>query len=261
MSSWIGEVAAAVMMGSLPFLFPYKPKAYVSTWQKRQLVAKYRKWDWLCLPLLFTVVPLMTWVFGQIFMAQYQWEIDDNPRILYQILPGYDAWYVPGVIVAFALIGPVMTVIYRLILKDKYADYELYSNLTHGIDARKIWGAMALLFSVAALVTIYFLNNYYIKIWNFKIEVNDLLNTKAKGYSFNQIQKITYVEYSSAGGEGSKLEEDPHYLVQFKDQYVWNTLPGWTNAGRKPEFIKFLSLRSGVKIDTMGVEGITPPVK
>jgi hypothetical protein len=248
-------------MGSLPLLFPHKPKEYVSTWQKWQLVEKYRKWDWVSLPVLFTAVPLMTWVFGQIFMAQYQWEIDDNPRILYQVLPGSDAWYVPGLIVAFALIGPVMTLFYKLVLKDEYADYELYGNLTHGIDARKIWRAMALLFSIAALVTIYFLNDYYIKIWTFKVEVNDLLNTKAKDYTFNQIQKITYVEYSYSGGEGNRLEEDPHYLVQFNDQYVWNTLPGWTNAGRKPQFVKFLSQRSGVKIDTIGVEGLEQPAK
>lgn len=256
----MGEVVAAVIMGSLPLLFPHKAKEYVSTWQKWQLVAKYRKWDWLCLPMMFTVVPLMTWFFGQIFMAQYRWEIDDNPRVLYQVLPGPDAWYVPGLMVAIALMGPSMTLIYRLLLKDRYAEYELYGSLAHGIDARKIWRAIAILFGIAALVTIFFLNDYYVKIWNFKVEVNELMSSEVKNYSFNQIQKITYVEYSSAG-EASRLEEDPHYLVQFKDRTVWNTLPGWTNAGRKPNFIPFLSQRSGVKIDTIGIEGLEQPDK
>ena len=187
--------------------------------------------------------------------ADHLRNLDDNPRIKYQLFIDTDMWYIPAVFLALALLYFPIEVIYKAIFTEmEYAEYTHFTNLKHGYDGMKVFRPMAWGAGLIALVMVFFMSDYYIKIWNFKLDVNDLKSTKEIEYSFKQIKKITYVEYSRSGKEGNVLTEDPHYHILFTDGYLWDTANGLHDLKRQPEIVNFLSNRSNIHIDTLGVD-------
>jgi hypothetical protein len=251
MLSWLPELFTAIIIGAATFLFPHKSTPAQSQLSYAELAKRYQKWEWFAIIPLSIFLPLLTILFTQIFQAQYKWEIDDNPRIIYQLLPEEDWWAVPGMMIAFALIGIPMIPLYKAIFKERYAEYILFTNLKHHYDGMKVFKPMCWLFGVTTLVSMFLMTDYYIKIWPFKIEINELMGTKIREYSFNQIKTITYVAYSR---QGNVLTENPHYHITFKNNFLWDTSIGLHDQVKQPEIVAYLSDRSGVKVDTLGVD-------
>jgi hypothetical protein len=253
-SHWIGEVVTSTVMIGLALLFPHKPKEYISQWRRQELHAKFKHWDWLALPLLFVFAPAITWLFGQIFIYQYRFGIGDDPAIFYQLLPETEFWYVPALILAFGLVCYPMLWVYKLLLKERYNDYELYSDLKHGIDGRKVMRLMLIFFGVAALVAMHLVEDYYIKIHKSGIEANSLLELEARHYAFKDVHKLTFFKYNRSSRDSTLLEPAPHYQIEFKDHNTYNTRMGLHDIITEPKAVAYISRRSGVKVDTLDVD-------
>ncbi len=250
----MGEAATAVIMLAFSLMFPYKPKQHVSEWRKLEPNGNYKYWDLLSLPLLFAFVPIITWLFGQIFIFQYQFEVDHDPDIVHQLLPEPECWYVPAGILAFGLVSHPILWVYRLVLKERYDDYELYNNIKHNIDGKKVIRFMTFIMGITTLVAMHFLNDYYIKVRRSVIEVNSLLELKAKMYPFEEVKKLTYIKNIYSRGDSTELTSKPHYSIEFKDGNTFSTNMGLHNEKTDPQTVAYLSLRSGIKIDTLEVD-------
>ncbi|WP_295772205.1 hypothetical protein [uncultured Mucilaginibacter sp.] len=210
MYPWLTEIVAAILLGALPLLFTYKPTKADNYLSFADLKHKYQKWEWFGLIPLIIFLPLMIWAIGQLLQYLMQWEADDNPRIKYQLFIDHDLWYIPALFMAVSLIYFPIRIVYSIILTSvEYTEYTLFTNLKHGYDGMKVFRQMAWVAGVIALVMIFFMSDYYIKIWNYKIEVNKFKGTGVKEYNFKQVKKITYVEYTRSGEEGNVLTQDP----------------------------------------------------
>lgn len=252
MYPWLTEIVAAILLGALPLLFPYKPTKAETQFSFADLKRKYQKWEWFGLIPLFIFWPLMTWGFGHLLQYLMQWEADDNPRIKYQLFIDRDMWYIPALFMATSLLYFPIRLAYRIVLtQTEYAEYTLFTNLKHGYDGMKVFRPMAWVAGGIAVVVIFFMSDYYVKIWNFKIETNDFKGTGVKEYNFKQVKKITYVEYTRSGKEGNVLTEDPHYHILFTDGNLWDTSTGLHDMKRQPEIVDFLSNRANIHIDTL----------
>jgi len=255
MYPWLTEIVTALILGTLPLLFPYKPTKAESQLSFADLKRKYQKWEWFGLLPLFIFWPLMTWGFGHMLQYLMKWEADNNPRIKYQVFIDHDLWYIPAIFIATSLIYFPIRLIYSLIFtQTEYAEYTLFSNLKHGYNGIKVFRPIAWVAGAIAVAMIFFMSDYYVKIWNFKIEINDFKGTTSKEYNFKQIKKITYIEYTRSGEKGNILTEDPHYHILFNDGNLWDTEKGLHDNKHQPEIVAFLSNRSNIHIDTLGVD-------
>lgn len=255
MTHWIAELVSALILGSFAILFPYKPATAKTPINFAELKRKYQKWELFSLVPLFIFWPLLTWLFGLMFQALAKFSVDDNPRIKYQLFIDTDMWYIPAFFLAFALIYYPIVLVYKSIFTEvEFEEYTLFTNLKHGYDGMKVFKPMSWAAGLIAIVTVFLMDDYYLKIWNFKIEENAFLTTQVKEYNFKQIKKITYVEYSRSGEKGNVLNQNPHYHILYNDGNLWDTSKGLNDRRHQREIISFLSSRTNVHVDTLGVD-------
>jgi hypothetical protein len=255
MNNWIAELIVPLILGIFTLLFPYKPTKAKAHLSFAELKRKYEKWELFALVPIFIFCPLMTWMFGRLFQYLMRFEIDDNPRIKYQLFIDSDMWYIPAALMALALLYYPVELVYKTIFsKEEFAEYIHFTNLKHGYNGMKVFRPMAWAAGFIVVIMVFLMSDYYIKIWNFKIDINDFKSTRVKEYNFRQIKKITYVEYSRSGKDGKVISQNQHYHLQFDDGNVWDTSTGLRDPKHQPEIISFLSSRSNIPVDTLGVD-------
>jgi hypothetical protein len=255
MNNWIAELIVPIILGLFSVLFPYKPTKAITHLSFAELRHKYEKWELFALVPIFICWPLMTWMFGRLFQYLMLFEIDDNPRLKYQLFIDKDMWYIPAVILALALTYYPLELVYKIIFsKEEFAEYIHFTNLKHEYNGMKVFRPMAWAGGFIVVIMVFFMSDYYIKIWNFKIDVNDFKSTRIREYNFRQIKKISYVEYSRSGEDGKVLNQDPHYHLLFDDGNIWDTSTGLHDLKHQPDIISFLSSSANVRVDTLGVD-------
>lgn len=256
-NKWALEIAVLLL---LIFVIVFHPGKLNKVKQSPdELVRKYYKYWWIVIVMLIVFWPLMTWGIGKGLQYLMMMETDDNPRIKYQVYADGFTWYFPAVFLAVALTYFPVELFCRIVVpKHELTEYSPFITLATGEDELKIWKPMALvLISIAGVIN-FLLSDYYIKVWNHKIEINAFMALSPKEYNFNQIKKITYVEYTRQGGRFSQntntIVENPHHHILFKDGDLWDTNEGMYKIIKEKEIISFLSNRSNVHVDTLWVD-------
>lgn len=247
--TWTIAFIVLFILGLLAMLFPYRPTVSNASISFATLQSKYQKWETFALVPLFIFLPLMTFLFGQLFSVLFDLTVEKEMDIIYNILPEKFIWYVPAGILSFGLIGFPMTATYKLILgEEKYQEYTLFTNIKHGFDGMKVFRPMAWIFGIVATIGVFLLTDYSIKISDNKIMINRFMSLSSQTYSYNQINSIHFVEMVQDKNGGTS---NPHYYVKFADNSAWNTFNGLHDENRQREIIEFLSNKSEIKIDTL----------
>jgi hypothetical protein len=250
--SWIIPLIAPLVVTLLSIFFPFKASQGKAAVDFNTLHLKYQKWELFALIPLFVFVPLMAFLFGELFLNLYKLLAVVKEDTLYLIQQEEDAWFVVGGIFSFGLIGFPMTFLYQILLKDKYQEYTLYTNIKHGFDGFKIFKPMAWTFCFIATILLFLITDYYIVVNNEKIVLNELSSLSEKSYHFNEIESIHFIE-NIRSGDGSVVNTMPHYVVDFKDHTSWNTAQV-PEKDKQKEIMIFLAQKINHKIDTLSFD-------
>lgn len=212
---------------------------------------KYKKWDILSIILLFILMPGMTYLLGLLFSTLYYSPENENPEIIYHIATSRLMWFMPGLLLSFALIRFPMTFIYKLILKEDYNQFMLYSDLKTGADGMKIMNYISWISGLGSVILLVLLSDYSVDIYKEKIVLNDFLTFSNKSYSFSEIQSINYIQPINPNtGESEKTS----YFIRFKDNGHWDTARGLEDDNnRQEEIINYLSEKTKLKINAVQV--------
>ncbi|MDT3403509.1 hypothetical protein [Mucilaginibacter terrae] len=256
-NQWVLEIAVLLL---LIFVVVFHPGKLNKVKQSPDvLLRKYYKWWWISIVMLAVFWPLMTWGIGKGLQYLMMMETDDNPRIKYQAYIDGFTWYFPAAFLAVALSYFPVELLCRIVVpRQELAEYSPFITLRTGADELKIWKPMALVLVSMALIMVFLMSDYYIKIWNYKIEINAFTELSAKEYNFKQIKKITYVEYSRETSKYSRdtnrIVENPHHHILFSDGYLWDTNKGTLKMNKEKEVVNFLSNRCNIHVDTLWVD-------
>jgi NADH:ubiquinone oxidoreductase subunit 5 (subunit L)/multisubunit Na+/H+ antiporter MnhA subunit len=210
---------------------------------------KYQKWDILSGILLLILIPGMAYLIGLLFSTIFYSPENKVPGIIYHIATSRLMWFMPGLVLSFALIRFPMTFIYKLILKEDYDEFMLYSDLKTGADGVKILSYMMWISGIGAALLLILLSDYSVNIYKDKIVLNDFLTFTDKTYSFSEIESINHIKPLNPNtGEPEK----PSYFIRFKDKGHWDTNRGLEDDNNKQEeIINYLSEKTKLKINVL----------
>ena len=246
----IGAIVLSVFALIAKFM-PYKAPSSKLTKDMATLGKEYQKWEYLALAVLFVIVPLMTLGLGLAFRWLIGLGNHHNPAIIYQALPDSSHYYGAGMLMSLGLVGIPMELLYRALLKERYAEYTMFTNMKHGFDGWKVFRPMAWTICLATTLFLVLLSDYYVEIHSNQIKMNDLFSLKEKVYDFNEISGVHFVEHVKTK-KGLRIE--PHYLVSFKNGDYWNTNSGVNKEEQSVAIMKFLSEKSRLPIDTLSYD-------
>ncbi|MBS7229911.1 hypothetical protein KHA90_02645 [Flavobacterium psychroterrae] len=230
-------------------IFPYKKNDNLLQIDFATLKNKYQKWDLLSVVMVFILIPGITYLVGSLFSIVFYSTETKDPQIIYHIGTSRLMWFMPALILSFGLIRFPITLIYKLIFKDKYKEFMMYSDIKTGADGMKILNYMTWISGAGSIVFLVFLSDYSVDIHKEKIVLNDFLTFSDKSYSFSEIQSINYIRPLNPNtGEPEKSS----YFIKFKDGGHWDTARGLEDDNnRQSEIINFLSEKSKLNINEL----------
>ena len=210
---------------------------------------KYQKWDKMSAILLFILIPGMAYLIGLLFSTIFYSSENNEREIIYHIETSRLMWFMPGLVLSFALIRFPMTFIYKLILKANYNEFMLYSDLKTGADGIKILNYMMWISGIAAVLLLILLSDYSVNIYKDKIVLNDFLTFRDKTYSFSEIESINHIKPLNPN---TGKPENPSYFIRFKDNGHWDTNRGLEDDNNKQEeIINYLSEKNKLKVNVL----------
>jgi len=210
---------------------------------------KYQKWDMLSLILILILIPLMTYLIGLLFSTIFYSPENSESQVLYHIGTSRLMWYMPALVLAFGFVKLPMTFIYKVILKENFDEFILYSDLKTGADGMKIFNYMMWISGIGAIVLMMLLSDYSVNIYKEKIVLNDFLTFTDKTYSFSEIKSINYIQPLNPNtGE----PQTPSYFIKFNDDGHWDTSRGLEDDNnRQEEIINYLAEKTKLKVNVL----------
>jgi len=136
-----------------------------------------------------------------------------------------------------------MMIVNKIVLKENLNEYIIYNNLKSGFKSIKVVKHMGYFFMCFGLLGYCFLWNYNIKIYKDKMIIHLFLSVNDKSYKYDQIKSVSFIK-----------NETPHPLIIFKDGMDWDFQNGLDAAEKDSTILKFVSEKSGIKIDTLSEE-------
>jgi hypothetical protein len=131
------ELAISIIFILLPIFFPYKrPQKYAQV-NFEYLRKQYAKWEFFAVIPLFSYIGLIGYFLGNllIFLSENT-QLKDSS--LFHFYPNQFLWYGIAGIFAFGLVAMPMDITYRFLLRERYEEYLLYTNMKHRFDGRII---------------------------------------------------------------------------------------------------------------------------
>ncbi|SHG03456.1 hypothetical protein [Flavobacterium johnsoniae] len=238
-----------LVMSLLAKIFPYKKPEGNLEVDINTLRSRYQIWDLFSVVLIFILIPGITYIIGSLFSIIFYSTKVDNPEIIYHIGTSRLMWFMPALVLSFGLIRIPMTLIYKLIFKEEYNQFMLYSDAKTGIDGMRVLNYMTWISGIGSALLLILLSDYSVDISKEKIVLNDFLTFTDKSYSFSEIESINYIKLINPNTQQPEKES---YFIRFKDGGHWDTARGLEDDNnRQNEIINFLSEKTGLKINEL----------
>lgn len=212
-----------------------------------ELAPRFRKWE-----LVLVLVYMALWAPVAAALAfPLQWlgewkaramQTDAQTFVFYMEAA---AWWLPAFFMALLLSGLPLTALLKVVLKQRYRDYERYSALRYGFDQRRVLkGLTALVCTGCALFT-YLLFDAYVVASDQALRVNTLFGAERR-YEYAQITEV--VTAPALVAPNGNLVYRRVFLLRFADgsSYSSDNMPQQELGGRtREEWIDFVLRRSG----------------
>lgn len=208
-----------------------------------ELSTKYGKWDIYALPLFFISVPVVGYISWLALVKISDFRYSLLPQSNYMFLPLPISWGIIAIFVGIIGSTILMYLIIRLLLGDKYSEYQKFNTMKSSGNTNKtfyiFFGAFTLLCIIASTLML----DYYTVAYPDKLVINELWNIGEKQY---------YTDVASILSSKQKKEGSNRlvYIVKFTNGYRLST--SWETNDRDPEqinsFMEYVSELSGIKI-------------
>jgi len=251
-------IAIGVPLGLylLAKLFPFKPDALPKQNVSFDVLrCKYAKWEAVALIPFFAFSGLGGYLIFRGLICVFHHSLPQSEENRYLMLPDQYFFMLPALFVGILLGAGPTDLLYRLLLKEKYAEYTLYGNLKAGFDGWKVAKFLSVLILIPSLILTVLAMDCYARFTGDQIITNRYWGLGEIAHNYNQIARIKSVRFIEA--PSGKIVERPYHVVHFNDDSIWSTRNTFYRADRelKPsaekekEIFAFVAEKCGKEIE------------
>jgi hypothetical protein len=232
-----------LVMAGVAWMFPYKkPENFIAP--NEASLNKIMKWGKISGWYYVAVIVLLLYLIG-VQLCNFKHRFTPHySDAAYIVLPDHMDWFMIGFIFILGIGVYIFMLMSKLYLGDDFVGYIDYSNSKSQYNTYKAVQPFAAFFSGLGLVLLFCLWNYGIYICRDKMVVRWFLSTGDKTYSYSQVKSVNFI------AEDPDKKNVRHFDVVFTDGMDWDTSTGLPDD-EKGEMMKYISQRSGMKIDTV----------
>lgn len=207
------------------------------------LAAKYGKWDIYALPLFFISAPAVGYIswLAMVKISDFRYSL--MPQSNYMFLPLPISWGIIAIFVGIIGSAVPMYLIIRLLLGDKYPEYQKFNALKSSGNTNKTFYIFFGIFTLLCIIASTLMLDYYTVAYPNKLVINELWGIGEKQYSY---ANVTSILSSKQSEESDRLV----YVVKFVDGYELST--SWDTNDRDPVqingFMEYVAEQSGIEI-------------
>lgn len=212
---------------------------------------KYKWWRIFTLVIIICILIAISIILPNIISLVSNNAIKSSGEVMYLINPDYGFWILPSVfwgIIASALLTSFLM---KMLLGRNYREFYIFINSPYGMEVRYGEYLSIILSIIAGIVVMVFYLfgiNWYVKFTNNNIIEKSCFGISERKYNYEDIKNIT--TYDKVQYNDSKIEDDYHIVIEFKDGQKWDSLGyGRSNNSAYDKMIaNYISQKSDKKI-------------
>jgi len=245
--------------GAMRMLFPHKIDPARSEWSTEDLKATYKGREYLynLCTCGFAVVSVMLVynILSRISNSVVPVHAEDR----FFLRPDRNALLLPGIFLGIGLATLPSTALIRLLLWNRYAEYQEYCNRKYRFNTTKVGALVLIPISICAIALAVLIIDSWGRITDRGFTINEFSSLGAVTHPFGDITSIKRVlRFKAPNG---KILNRPYHVVQFSDGNNWSTqdtlcsaAPDQSEALKQranDEIILFLSARAKKAVQTV----------
>jgi hypothetical protein len=215
-------IGIPLALSLLARLFPYKPADLAELKiDFSELQIRYAKWEVAALIPFFAFSFLSGYLIfrGLVWVLHHSIPQGEGSRFL--MLPDEYFFALPALFIGI-LVGAAPTdLLYRLLLKERYAEYTLYGNLKTGFDSWRVIKFLALTIIIPSALLTCLAMDCYAGFTDDRMITNRFWGIGENVRAYQQITRIRQVQSFKA--PNGNIIERPFYVLHFNDGSTWST--------------------------------------
>jgi hypothetical protein len=239
-------------------LAPVRPENRLSPEENKDLESKYKKWLWLELALLFTFGPPFGFAWFWLFRSLTLWVNSSRRPALILLSPYPIFWGVPSILLGVISTAPLILVIFKKFLGDRFDEFQRWDNARFGIDGKKAASIMVIfIFAFTAFMLVVGLRSYTAfgeKGFSYQGPFSARVD-----YPYSRVKDIAKVSLVRAPIR--TIIERTHYAIRFDDGFTWTTetFPDEADEECEREITALVTAQSGRAVRDVGfIEELGP---
>lgn len=253
--NWLISILVVGIMWSLSFKYPYRPEYDIVEKDSYELRSKYQQWEFYGIFIFIIIVPLYSYIIKTLLVKLATTITKIDNEAIYQINTPELMWYLPSVAIAYSFpLYNSLFFFYTKFLKTNINEYIHFQKIKYGTNGVKPLRALSWILAIVASITIGLFLDFSIKIKKDSIIVDEILPSADKILPFSKIENIYFLKYIY-NRKKDEYTNRPHFLIKFKNDYVYDTEEGLADyPDKQKEIALFISKVSEIKIDTAKYE-------
>lgn len=251
MQHFISEVLMAIAVPLVAYvlskLAPYHAPPETRHYTLASLTPIYAKWEFITLGLVFILVPLIGYAIFSVLQAAMAFALKRFEHAPYVLSPTGIFWALPAGFLALIMTSPLLELILRRLLKERYLEFDIYQQLKYKFDAKKIGKVLVNFITVICGAFLILTFNFYIVFDSTQIISNDFFSFTDERYLYSEIRSI---QIESIGSTQHQPPTTTQYLIEFHNGKRWHTRlwPIELDEAFGRQVMGFVSAGSGIPI-------------
>jgi hypothetical protein len=236
-------------MALLRWLAPAKMPPGITTLSQSELARRYKSWEVASILPLFTFTAFLG--YGWFLLIRFAASLllpaaGDGVRV---VTPEDAYWAVPAGFLGLVSSARPLTLLYGVLLKDRYAEYDAYTRFKLGFDSWALFRVFAFLVPLMAAAFLLAGINYSAQFDERGITTRRFWGAGGGLHSYEAVTSIHTRDHFIAPNGNRVLQ--PHYVIEFSDGTAWTTRDGMRtpDPANDLNLMEFVALKSGRTIE------------
>jgi len=175
--------------------------------------------------LCFLLAPPLVLLWLGLFQAMGLWFTPDPGASERLLRPGVWAWALPALFAGLACLAPLMHLLMKPLLAERYAEYIFYARKLAGFDVVLVVKALTALIAVAALCGALLFSSTFTAFLDDRIVIKPVLG-EPRSYGYGEIVTIRSVPAGDQSDRKPSERRPGHYEILFRDGTLWRSTDG-----------------------------------
>ena len=205
-------------------LIPYKASTIECQKSLEELKREYTKWElFAILPFFVCVAALMYFWYG-LFRDMADWFAHGLPPCHYLFMPCWAFWALPALFLGIITSALPVILLYKALLRERYAEYIHYTNLKAGFDGLKVFAWISAPIVVLAVAAVVIGINTYTQFKDDAIVIKRPVAWRPVAYPYGRVAAVA--EVARLVAPNGNLVDRTHYVIRFDDGTSWTSEDG-----------------------------------